>query len=361
MMKRWLGLWAVVGAMVGGCTVEATIDLGVYDFNIDGAWTVDGQPATQTLCDDAGIDRVKLVATSTIPSGLPVPVLDFSCAAGGFTTVDYPLEYGTYNFQWQAYDGATQVYIADVPALTVNSPTVRATLATFDIPLPTAQGDFSLAGSWTIGGDPADIENCTALGIDTIAVVTAGTGNPAEVEFEFLCEEGSFHDTENLLPYGAYVLRWEARDATGAVIVSQENPTLTVNDPLTMATIAPFDIAVPSSMLINLTYDTTSGPTMTDVLCEMTNIHKIYYRFFRQTAEGAYDPAAEVIANELGGAGFDCTNSLFFAPLDAGFYTLYIEASVLNGGVEQKILNATANDMELFTGEMTFYNVALSQ
>lgn len=361
MMKRWLGLWAVMGGLLGGCTVDATIDLGIYDFNLAGSWTVDGQPATSALCTEAGIDRVKLVALETTPGGLPVPALDFSCAAGGFVTTGYPLYYGTYDFQWQAFSGATQVYVADLDPLVVGSPTFMATVATFDIPLPEAQGDFSLAGSWTIGGDPADIENCTALGIDTIAVVTAGAGNPAEVEFEFLCEDGSFHDTENLLPYGAYVLRWEARDAAGAVIVSQENPTLTVNEPLTMATIATFDIAIPSSMLLNLTYDTTSGPTMTDVLCEMTNIHKIYYRFWRQTAEGVYDPAAEVIANELSGAGFDCTNSLFFAPLDAGFYTLYIEASVLNGGVEQKILNATSNDMELFTGEMTFYNVALSQ
>jgi hypothetical protein len=362
MMKRWLGLWAVVGGLLGGCTIDATIDLGIYDFDLAGSWTVDGQPATSALCTEAGIDRVKLVATSTTPAALPVPVLDFSCSAGGFFTTGYPLYYGTYNFQWQAYDVdpttnvETLIYIADLDPLVVGSPTFMATVATFDIPLPEVEG-FSVAGSWTFDDRVATAADCASIGATTVRLVSTSASNPAALPaLSFPCSAGGFEDS-TILPYGRYGLAWEALDSTGAVIATQDVPVL-IESPVDVADLPPFELAVPSSMLINLSYDTTSGPTMTDALCEMTDVNKIYYRFWKQTAEGVYDPAAEVIANELAGAGFDCTNSLFFAPLDDGFYSLYIEADDAGGN---KIWNATANDMELFTGEMTFYNVALSQ
>ena len=361
-----VGLGLVAAAALSACHIDATVDL-FGDFQLTGTWTIDGQPGDVTNCTAAGIDKIRLVEST--PSGLYFPstaLMTYDCEDGGFATASYTLDYGTYTLRWEALDGNSNIIaMTDVAPFTVSSPTATYALPAFALETQ-APGDFNLTGTWTVNGSAADAIICAAADIETVRLVPVSMPSGATIpSLSFDCSAGSFDTAPTLLVYGTYQFRWEALDSSGAIVATQMNPDLVVTNQSTAGVMA-FPIEwTPTSLTLNFTYDSTPGSTMTDATCEMVSVHKVYYRLWKQTAEGVYVGGTDIVSLLDTGEGIDCTNSVFFGPpsiaLEPGFYSIYAEASILDGSTEDKIWMGQANDLEVSAGTMELYNVVLNQ
>ncbi|MCU0677580.1 MAG: hypothetical protein MUE69_32965 [Myxococcota bacterium] len=167
-LRLLAGLYAALAAMTG-CVVEVNFEPIGGDVSVDGAWTINGGPASTASCNAAGIQTVRLQICEFVDGDCyTASSLQAACSAGGFTTAPFLLA-DTYALRWQAV--ATNGTISNGEWQTVTAP-AGSTIET-NVNFATALPDEdTLAGTWTVGGQPANATSCAAAGIMNVRLAS---------------------------------------------------------------------------------------------------------------------------------------------------------------------------------------------
>lgn len=143
------------------------------DFTMDGAWTINGGPATTATCAAAGISNVQLVIQQAGES-YTEPGFIFSCAGGAFDTrtLTPPIRftYGNYMTFWRALDASgANIGMSSPLPLVVNAPITHSTLATADFVVATPESlTINLTYDTVAGSGVMSDTDCAGAGVSTI-------------------------------------------------------------------------------------------------------------------------------------------------------------------------------------------------
>jgi hypothetical protein len=319
-LRLLAGLYAALAAMTG-CVVEVNFEPIGGDVSVDGTWTINGGPANTASCNAAGIQTVRLQICEFVDGDCyTASSLQAPCSAGGFTTAPFLLA-DTYALRWQAV--ATDGTISNGEWQTVTAP-AGSTIET-DVNFATALPDEdTLAGTWTIGGQPANATSCAAAGIMNVRLAfhTNDQGTALFREALFPCSAGSFDSRSGMgptLPDGMFYSQWQALDAAGTVIATSEIPLLELDTSAVMhATLAPVDFPAADPMLvINIRYQLTG--TTTEGTCAEAMIEDEAYMFLLRTSSGSLVTLTPPITS--------CVNQVELPGLPPDTYSLEIAAT----------------------------------
>jgi len=318
-LRLLAGLYAALAAMTG-CVVEVNFEPIGGDVSVEGAWTINGGPASTASCSAAGIQTVRLQICEFVDGDCyTASNLEAACSAGGFTTSPF-LVAGTYALRWQGIRSDGSVDNRPWSEVTVLSGDRIETTANFDVTLP---DEDTLDGTWTVGGQPANASSCADAGIMNVRLAfhTNDQGTALFRDFTFPCSAGSFDSRSGMgptLPDGMFYSQWQALDASGAVIATSEIPLLELDtSAVTHATLAPVDFPAGEPMLvINIRYQILGGATYGT--CTEASISNNAYNFDLFT--GARVPVA------LDPDITTCVNQVELPGLPAGDYILEIAA-----------------------------------
>lgn len=367
MIRRSLvGALGLAAMVLSGCVVEVTTWTPIgTDASAAGSWTLNGATPTIGACDAAGIDSVEIQFDNRLDSPVIPAQFVFSCESGGFNLSNV-LSAGTYDTQY-IIRTTTGTILGPSGTFTVNVGDT-ATFAPFDIVAGTPVfnpigSDFTMDGHWTINGGVADAASCGAAGIANVQLVIQQAGETyTEPGFIFSCAGGGF-DTRTLSPqiaftWGSYMTFWRALDSTGANLGMSTTLPLVVNSPLTHSTLATADfvVAVPSTLTINLTYDTVAGAgVMSDTDCAGAGVATIFYTLRDITAGGSS------IVYDTGLVGEACASQITFdsSTITGGHtYSIYLEGANAAG---TKLWNAMDSTLSVAVDTAEYYNIALDK
>lgn len=326
-LRLLAGLYAALAAMTG-CVVEVNFEPIGGDVSVDGAWTINGGAASTASCSAAGIQTVRLQICEFVDGDCyTASNLEAACSAGGFATAPFLLA-DTYALRWQAV--ATNGTISNGEWQTVTAP-AGSTIET-NVNFATALPDEdTLAGTWTVGGQPANATSCADAGIMNVRLAfhTNDQGTALFRDFTFPCSAGSFDSRSGMgptLPDNMFYSQWQALDAAGTVIATSELPLLELDtSAVTHATLAPVDFPAGEPMLvINIRYEIPG--TATDGTCAEAGVSNNRYIFDLFTAGGA--------AVSLDPDITTCVNQVELPGLANGTYNLEIAAESADGSIK---------------------------
>lgn len=323
-LRLLAGLYAALAAMTG-CVVEVNFEPIGGDVSVEGAWTINGGPASTASCSAAGIQTVRLQICEFVDGDCyTASNLEAACSAGGFTTSPF-LVAGTYALRWQGIRSDGSVDNRPWSEVTVLSGDRIETTANFDVTLP---DEDTLAGTWTVGGQPANATSCADAGIMNVRLAfhTNDQGTALFRDFTFPCSAGGFDSRSGMgptLPDGMYYSQWQALDAAGAVIATSELPLLELDtSAVTHATLAPVDFPAGEPMLvINIRYQLLGGAE--DGTCDEAMMQDSGYMFLLRTSTGSLVSLSPPITA--------CVNQVELPGLPADTYSLEIAGMATDG------------------------------
>lgn len=231
----WRGLSALgtVGALLAmqGCLI--VVDEG--DATIEGAWTIDGLPASTSTCNAAGIDNVDLVLYG-VGSSSEALRLRNTCASGVIDSrlTDTYIVAGDYEFTFEALQGSTAVGRSERSAVRLISGDHRRVTANF-----LSGGGFdprgtgaSLEASWLVDGGRPSAADCTSLGVSRVRVAFQNGSDWYEhPSLVANCADGVIDTGDTaVIAVGTWTIQLQALSATGSIVA---------NGPLTNITITP--------------------------------------------------------------------------------------------------------------------------
>ncbi|MCA9613167.1 MAG: hypothetical protein H6721_00640 [Sandaracinus sp.] len=326
-LRLLAGLYAALAAMTG-CVVEVNFEPIGGDVTVQGNWTINGGVADATSCGAAGIQTVRLQVCEFVDGDCYTATnLQAACSAGALNTGPLLLA-DTYALRWQAI--LTDGTVSNGAWETVTAP--AASTITTSVNFETAgPAEDTLAGTWTVGGAPADATSCASAGIMNVrlAFYTDDQGVNLFRQTTFPCSDGGFDSRTGMgptLPDGMYYSEWQALDASGAVIAASELPLLELDtSAVTHANLAPVDFPAGEPMLtINVRYEIPG--TGTDGTCAEAGVSNNRYIFDLFTAAGA--------AVSLDPDITTCVNQVELPGLPAGSYNLEIAAESADGSIK---------------------------
>lgn len=198
-----------------------------HDYPVTVTWLINGAAPTRAMCDEQGVDRVRLTVrgpskTRSLESACDSAVTLFDDQGervlyGGFTTTEsfnYDVTY-SYEVTMLGKSGNTVANYADRFQVFYGDeePWVLNPLELFSPTGTTA----SLKGAWTIGTQAASVESCQQLGAKEVAIDVASYTDPDFVDYVEIarvpCSDGAIR-TQPVLAGGSYWVRFSALDGT---------------------------------------------------------------------------------------------------------------------------------------------------
>jgi len=318
-LRLLAGLYAALAAMTG-CVVEVNFEPIGGDVSVDGAWTINGGPANATSCSAAGIQTVRLQICEFVDGDCyTASSLQAACSAGGFTTAPFLLA-DTYALRWQAVGTDGTISNGEWQTVTAPAGSTIETNVNFMTALP---DEDTLAGTWTVGGQPANATSCADAGIMNVRLAfhTNDQGTALFREALFPCSAGSFDSRSGMgptLPDGMFYSQWQALDAAGNVLATSELPLLELDtSAVTHATLAPVDFPAEPMLVINIRY--TIPGTATPGTCAEAMIADEAYLFQLRTSSGALVTLTPPVSS--------CVNQVELPGLLPDTYSLEIAAT----------------------------------
>lgn len=324
-LRLLAGLYAALAAMTG-CVVEVNFEPIGGDVAVAGSWTINGGAANTASCSAAGIQTVRLQVCEFVDGDCyTASTLESACSAGAFTTAPFLLA-DTYALRWQAIGSGGMVSNGEWQTVTATAGSTITTNVNFATALP---DEDTLAGTWTIGGAPADAASCAAAGIMNVRLAfhTNDQGTALFRDFVLPCSDGGFDSRSGMgptLPEGMFYSQWQALDAAGEVIATSELPLLELDtSAVDHATLAPVDFPAGEPMLvINIRYEIPG--TATDGTCTEAMIaNNGTYMFLLTTSTGSLVTLDPPITS--------CVNQVELPGLPPGTYSLEIAGEALDG------------------------------
>lgn len=316
-LRLLAGLYAALAAMTG-CVVEVNFEPIGGDVAVAGSWTINGGAANAASCSAAGIQSVRLQVCEFVDGDCyTASTLESACSAGAFTTAPFLLA-DTYALRWQAIGTDGRVSNGEWQTVTATVGSTITTNVNFATALP---DEDTLAGTWTIGGAPADAASCAAAGIMNVRLAfhTNDQGTALFRDFLLPCSNGTFDSRSGMgptLPEGMFYSQWQALDAAGEVIATSELPLLELDTSASdHATLAPVDFPAEPTFVINIRY--TIPGTATPGTCDEAGVEDEDYTFalFSGATQLSLDPPVT-----------GCVNRIELTGLDRGIYDLEIAA-----------------------------------
>ena len=218
---------------------------------ITATWTVNGMTPSQAVCDEAGINKVRLSIISPTTDEEYSDFLNYEadCAVGTWT-FENAIRQEAFRARLDGISTLSSLVASGaVTSITgVGQTTVALPAQDFVNSVngfdPVTGGDVTLVGAWMLNGSAPTAQSCADTKVANVRVVVKNEMNeeyrgPA---LTFPCAQGSIN-IPNGIRMGSYDTKWEAVDAGGTVLASTEYLTFNIDGQM-MATLATPDFEV---------------------------------------------------------------------------------------------------------------------
>lgn len=332
------------------------------DVSLHADWQIDGAGATDALCATAGIANVRIrIAADSDSSGTNAyDLVTVGCGSGKYDSPMPVLKAGRYRASLAALS-ASGATLASSPFAALDASTgADATIATvsFEVEEPPPPifdprgSDVVLHAEWQVNGVNADRVLCMQAGIGQVRIDISASDDPSGANAVALtmldCGEGKYDSPGPVLRAGRYHSSLVALDAAGMPVGASPFAVLDVTtvDDARLATVN-FEVEMMPDMtglLLNLRWDTTPGPTMTDADCATAGVARMAYVLETAGPSPMIVSMAEAVT---------CGAALSIPDLVAGEYSLYFEGETAAGA---KSWMGVCAGLMVLSGEIAEYD-----